>query len=436
MPGWVDLPAGTDGSALAIHKVSGALTNAVFFVSAPDLGSDAPPTVLVRVYGPASDSLISRRVELHVLHTLSSNYGIGPAVFGTFSNGRVEQYFRSRALDKEEMRQPRICRWIARRMRELHSVPAEQMRPPDLSPAPGSSLEAAANKRDSGAGSGSLLGLHSNHSSSSLLSSSSQSSAFSFSSALSSSSVASSRSTSYAAPASPATGPGRPGFSESNAPKKRRSQYGFSDALGPASAVKHQPSSRPRTRERLGVWDNIARWTQEASRVLKAVEKLRPSEKGKSQQFSSISNSAPDGDNPNSAGNSTPGRTKKEAPPQLEHNPLNSASAMLAWTDAFDLPDFEKRVKSYRHFVNAWEKSNGKSKRVLCHNDTQYGNLLVRLRGDTAPSTPAQNVPIESQLNNPHEMIIVVDFEYAALNPRAYDIGKSLSPTSDCMHGI
>jgi choline kinase len=81
-----------------------------------------PPTLLLRVYGPSSDSLISRTEELRILHVLSGVYGLGPKVYGTFLNGRVEQFFPSRALTAAELRDPVTCRCIARRMRELHSV--------------------------------------------------------------------------------------------------------------------------------------------------------------------------------------------------------------------------------------------------------------------------------------------------------------------------
>lgn len=43
-------------------------------------------------------------------------------MYGTFANGRVEQFFPSRALKPQELRVPIISRGIARRMRELHSV--------------------------------------------------------------------------------------------------------------------------------------------------------------------------------------------------------------------------------------------------------------------------------------------------------------------------
>ncbi|WVQ84560.1 hypothetical protein IAT38_006714 [Cryptococcus sp. DSM 104549] len=137
-------------TSIHLQKVSGALTNAVFFVSfnpapnptspsesplltptmppsdpthpPPLTPSQYPPTLLFRVYGPSSDALISRSEELRILHVLSSQYGIGPRVYGTFTNGRVEQFFPSRALNAEELHEPVISRGIARRMSELHSV--------------------------------------------------------------------------------------------------------------------------------------------------------------------------------------------------------------------------------------------------------------------------------------------------------------------------
>lgn len=108
-------------SDVRIHKVSGSLTNAVFFVSYDTRGGGAHPrTILLRIYGPSSSALISRPDELRTLHMLSSVYKIGPRVFGTFGNGRVEEFFESSALTADDMRDSQTSRWIARRMRELH----------------------------------------------------------------------------------------------------------------------------------------------------------------------------------------------------------------------------------------------------------------------------------------------------------------------------
>ncbi|KAF9568549.1 kinase-like protein [Agrocybe pediades] len=105
---------------IVIQKVSGALTNAVFFVSCATVPGTR--TLLLRVYGPSSGSLISRPKELHILHILSSKYKIGPRVYGTFDNGRIEEYFDSTTLTSADIRDPQISRWVGARMAELHSV--------------------------------------------------------------------------------------------------------------------------------------------------------------------------------------------------------------------------------------------------------------------------------------------------------------------------
>jgi choline kinase len=102
---------------LRIHKVSGSLTNAVFFIFHAKL-----PTLLLRVYGSSSHSLISRPHELHTLHILGSKYNFGPLVFGTFQNGRIEEYFESTTLTAKDIRDPTTSELIAMRMGELHRV--------------------------------------------------------------------------------------------------------------------------------------------------------------------------------------------------------------------------------------------------------------------------------------------------------------------------
>jgi choline kinase len=43
-------------------------------------------------------------------------------VYGTFDNGRIEEYFDSVTLTSADIRDPQISRWIAAQMAELHSV--------------------------------------------------------------------------------------------------------------------------------------------------------------------------------------------------------------------------------------------------------------------------------------------------------------------------
>jgi choline kinase len=105
---------------IKIQKVSGSFTNAVFFVSYPS--NLFVRTLLLRIYGSSSGSLISRPRELQTLYSLSSKYHIGPRVYGTFENGRFEEYFNSLALTASDIRNKHISRWIGARMAELHQV--------------------------------------------------------------------------------------------------------------------------------------------------------------------------------------------------------------------------------------------------------------------------------------------------------------------------
>lgn len=118
-------------SDIRVTKASGALTNAVYFVSCPAIPGTT--TLLLRVYGSSSGSLISRPRELQILHILSSEYKIGPLIYGTFDNGRVEQHFDSVALTPDNLRDPKISRWIATRMAELHQVDVDDVEGPSPS---------------------------------------------------------------------------------------------------------------------------------------------------------------------------------------------------------------------------------------------------------------------------------------------------------------
>lgn len=446
IPGWAHLPIDLPASLIHIHKVSGSLTNAVFFVSippetfdvsgtgsatpmlassalravtvadfetpeTPKVGSDShttrsvhieAPTLLLRIYGPSSGSLISRKTELHILHTLSSAYAIGPRVLGTFTNGRVEEYFHSRALHKDEMRDAQISRWIGRRMRELHRVPLETMEVPGGDDG-GQSSRSSSRSRD-GERPSLDVGGRSGGSGGSVYSTSSSSSVFSFGTSTysTSSSGGSTHGGSFGSEfgtplvSSPMLLPQR-GSSESLAQRKKRSRSSMS-------------SRSRRTRDKLGVWENITRWTREAKLVLKELDQLAAL-----PGFSSF------------LGPPSPGRkSTTDALHGEDHvTPLDSPKLTLELRAELNLPLFEQQVKLYRSFVRDWEKTEGKSKRVFSHNDTQYGNLLL-----LTPEDESEERKLERSLQAPHQKIIVVDFEYASANPRGFDIGSSPSQLS------
>jgi choline kinase len=77
-----------------------------------------------------------------MLHILSSRYHFGPRIYGTFTNGRIEEYFESVTLVPSDLRNKRISQWIASRMAELHSVDLTVIEGPlTISPLEGKSWE-------------------------------------------------------------------------------------------------------------------------------------------------------------------------------------------------------------------------------------------------------------------------------------------------------
>jgi len=75
--------------------------------------------LLLRIYGPQVEHLIDRENELRILRRLARKR-IGPRMLGTFKNGRFEEFFHSRTLKPEDLKDAATSRQIAKRMRELH----------------------------------------------------------------------------------------------------------------------------------------------------------------------------------------------------------------------------------------------------------------------------------------------------------------------------
>jgi len=78
--------------------------------------------------------------------------------------------------------------------------------------------------------------------------------------------------------------------------------------------------------------------------------------------------------------------------------------------EKLDLGEFARAWDAYWAWLQKWEDEYGRSEMVFAHNDAQYGNLL---RWNKPPVGKPD-----------HHRIIVVDFEYAAPNPAAFDIAN------------
>ncbi|KAI9258191.1 kinase-like domain-containing protein [Phascolomyces articulosus] len=112
------LPEWKNATQVILDRVSGAMTNAVYFMSAPDL-----PRVLLRVYGIGADQIVDRQHELEWLARLSTmSTTKSPQLLATFGNGRFEEYLESTTLTHADLHDPEMSCQIARSLRQLHDV--------------------------------------------------------------------------------------------------------------------------------------------------------------------------------------------------------------------------------------------------------------------------------------------------------------------------
>ncbi|ODV88014.1 hypothetical protein CANARDRAFT_26179 [[Candida] arabinofermentans NRRL YB-2248] len=107
---------------LELKRISGALTNSVYKVTYKNYYP-----LLLRLYGANVENIIDRESELITLLKLSQK-NIGPKLLGCFTNGRFEEFLNnSITLNKNQIREPKVSRMIARRMKELHNgIPLAQ----------------------------------------------------------------------------------------------------------------------------------------------------------------------------------------------------------------------------------------------------------------------------------------------------------------------
>lgn len=130
LKGWRRVPL-ERSNGINVERLSGALTNAVYIVTPPDIfpelshakedpaSKPLPGTLLLRIYGPQVGHLIDRAAELGILRRLAQKH-IGPRLLGIFANGRFEEYVHALLIAPEEVRNVDTSRHIAKRLCELH----------------------------------------------------------------------------------------------------------------------------------------------------------------------------------------------------------------------------------------------------------------------------------------------------------------------------
>uniref|UniRef100_A0A3B4AQD5 ethanolamine kinase n=1 Tax=Periophthalmus magnuspinnatus TaxID=409849 RepID=A0A3B4AQD5_9GOBI len=85
---------------------------------------DSPEdVVLVRVYGNKTELIVDRDNELKSFQVLHAN-GCAPRLYCTFQNGICYEFMEGDALGTQDVRDPSLCRLIAREMARIHAIHA------------------------------------------------------------------------------------------------------------------------------------------------------------------------------------------------------------------------------------------------------------------------------------------------------------------------
>ncbi|KAK0558099.1 hypothetical protein OC846_000092 [Tilletia horrida] len=236
-----------------------------------------------------------------------------------------------------------------------------------------------------------------------------------------------------------------------------RSVSGF-DAL-----QQHQRSPYP------GVWRRMKRWSREAGKVIGLVDAFCSTPAGRAAAERALGHPL------HELGARAPTWHSRD----LGTTRGNLGNALRAIA-AIDLASFVLQLDAYKDYVRQVERREGQSKRVFAHNDSQYGNLLIMknppgaqgkvdadgskgagtkpvggrsgsvdavdgVGRDGARGMPRERagsiiggafsprlLPIDgasrsssrSRREPPHHALVVIDFEYAAPNPRGFDIAN------------
>ena len=107
--------------AIQIHRINNALINDVFVLERSETNDDngIPKKALLRIYGKQMDRIISKKREIELAMKLSMEH-LGPKIYFTFNNGRLEEFVESEMLSPTLMRQEDIFLKVAKKLAKMH----------------------------------------------------------------------------------------------------------------------------------------------------------------------------------------------------------------------------------------------------------------------------------------------------------------------------
>lgn len=101
---------------------------------------------------------------------------------------------------------------------------------------------------------------------------------------------------------------------------------------------------------------------------------------------------------------------------------LLESTILMSWEQ------FRELVFSYREWLfSKYDRTDLSSNYRFCHNDTQYGNLLLKTTFDPKTVVTKDNDAIKTTSNKKDGDLAVIDFEYSGPNFAAYDLADHFS---------
>ena len=126
VPGWKDSPG--DGNSLIIRVLTGGLSNRLFTVDnvaiedttvGKQCKDRTPSRVIARIFG--SGEHVDRTLEAKVITRLAE-LNIGPQTYGTFPNGRLEEFVHGLCLRHYHLTRPKVLRQVSRQVADIHRI--------------------------------------------------------------------------------------------------------------------------------------------------------------------------------------------------------------------------------------------------------------------------------------------------------------------------
>ncbi|GAB66521.1 ethanolamine kinase [Plasmodium cynomolgi strain B] len=112
-----DLVTPNEVDSLDFQMINGGITNILIKVE----HTSKEGKYLIRLYGPKTDEIINREREKKISCILYDK-NIAKKIYVFFSNGRIEEFMDGYALSREEIKNPKFQKLIAKNLKLLHDI--------------------------------------------------------------------------------------------------------------------------------------------------------------------------------------------------------------------------------------------------------------------------------------------------------------------------